>query len=365
MAETPAPFRVDESDALMVHHEPLLDQAAVILEGAGMPPDDAALVARALTTADLRGVDSHGVSNMLREYVEQLLSGHINPRAQPKVVASAPSAGSIDSDGGHGIVVGRQAMRLALEKARATSVGMISIRNGRHIGMASFTAMQALEHGMIGICTSATGPRMIPTLGAEPKLGTNPLSVAVPALHQPPFVYDAAWTTVAGNKIRLAERLGNKLPGGLVADPSGRPVLEPVDVDPAHMTSLLPVGSTPLTGSHKGYAMGCITEILSSMLSGSTFMSRIGRGFSNHFVAAIDPTGFVDHHQFLAEMDEFLLDLTRTKPAEGCERVLYPGQLEAEIEKVRSEHGVPLHPEVIDSIRDLCSTVGVEFTLEA
>lgn len=362
-ADPMSPYRVSEDLARHVEPDALRAQAASILTGAGLSPEDAELVAEALVSADLRGVDSHGVSNLVREYVDALASGNYNPRPQFRVIASSPSGGSIDSDGGHGIVVGKYAMDIAIEKAKVTSVGMVSIINSRHIGMAAYTAMQALEHGMIGVCTSATGPRMLPTFGREPRLGTNPIAVAVPALTEAPFVFDAAWTTVAGNKLKLSRRLGSDLPARLVADEGGNPILEPTKVEPYHHTSMLPLGSERETGSHKGYSMAAVTEILSSMLGGSIFMARIGTGRSCHFVAAIDPAGFGDPQTFLEHMDEFLRELKNTPPAEGHERVLYPGLRESELEEERSKRGIPLHPEVLDDLRDMCAEVGVDYTL--
>ena len=165
------------------------------------------LGADVLTLADLRGVDSHGVSNMLRSYLGGYQRGEINPQPHITTVRETASTAALDSDRGLGIIVTPKAMNIAIEKARQSGVGMVTVGNSRHLGMASYHAMLALEHDMIGVCMTSAPPRMVPTFGAEPRLGTNPIAVAVPARNEPPFVFDAATSSVAQNKIEIARRL--------------------------------------------------------------------------------------------------------------------------------------------------------------
>ena len=157
-------------------------------------------------------------------------------------------------------------MDIAIRKAAEVGVGMVTIGNSRHLGMASYHAMLALEHDMIGVCMTSAPPRMVPTFGAEPRLGTNPIAVAVPARNEPPFVFDAATSSVAQNKIEIARRLGADLEPGWLAAEDGTPIMEEVPVPATY--HLLPVGATRELGSHKGYGLACVVDILAGVLTG-------------------------------------------------------------------------------------------------
>ena len=220
-------FHVREEDAVRVQEAPLRATVAAIFEKMGVPAGDAELAADVLVTADLRGVESHGVSNMLRTYVAAYNRGEINPHPDWRVVRETPATANVDSDRGLGIIVAPKAMEIAIEKAKATGLGMVTISNGRHMGMASYHAMLALKHDMIGISMTACPPSVLPTFGAETRVGTNPIAMATPAREEPPFVYDAATSVVAGNKIGLARRVGAKIPSGWLGDEQGSPFMKP------------------------------------------------------------------------------------------------------------------------------------------
>ena len=350
-------FRVSQDEAVLVPGDDLKTTVAGVFEKMGVPAEDSLLAADVLVLADLRGVDSHGVSNMLRNYVNQYQSGQINPRPEWKVVRETPSTVTIDSDRGLGIIITPKAMDIAIEKARQVGVGMASIGNARHLGMASYHAMLALKHDMIGVCMTSCPPSVVPTFGAEARLGTNPIAVAVPSRNEPPFVFDAATSTVAGNKIGIARRLGVKLEPGWLADGDGNPIMEEIDTPDTY--TLLPLGSTRELGSHKGYGLSCIVDILGGVLTGFGYGAVPGRPNFGHYVAAYRVDAFTDVEQFKVTMDEWLQMMKSTKPAPGHERVLVAGQPEAEMEEVRRREGIPLHNEVVQWLRDTCGELSV------
>jgi LDH2 family malate/lactate/ureidoglycolate dehydrogenase len=354
-----ADFKVPVDQAIFVHAEPLAVTAAGLLRAAGLSESDAALAADVVVSADLRGVDSHGVSNMLRVYADRLSSGVFNARAELQLVRETPSTARVDSQNGLGVVTAPKAMRIAIDKARATGVGMVSVGNGRHLGMAAYHSMLALPHDMIGICMTSAGPSMVPTWGGQPRLGTNPISVAVPCGEEPAFVYDGATTAVAGNKINNARRNGQPVPPGLLASLEGTPIPDAVLAPPPTELRLLPLGSTPETGSHKGYGLALMVETLCTMLSGTLpFGLERDTGYK-HFFAAYNISAFTDVDTFKEHMDQMLEWLRETKPAAGQERVLYPGLLEYEEEHERREHGIPLHKEVIQWFAKITGELGL------
>ena len=361
-------FKVKEADAVKVREAPLRETVASIFKKMGVSDSDSALATDVLVKADMRGVDTHGVSNMLRSYVTGYGSGELNPAPNWRVVRETPATATIDSDRGLGIIVVPKAMEIAIEKARNVGVGMVTIRNGRHLGMASYHAMMALEHDMIGTCMTSCPPSVLPTFGAEPRLGTNPIAVAAPADKEPPFVFDAAMSAVAGNKLGLARRLDNDLLPGWVADADGVPIMEevppPLPGQAGRATSaMLPLGSTRELGSHKGYGLAGVVDILGGILSGGGYGANPGRPNFGHYVAAYSIEAFMDTAQFKRTMDEWLQLLRTTAPAKGHDRVLYPGLPEAESEVERGANGIPFHPEVIEWFRDICGELSLPYIL--
>lgn len=357
-------FKPKEQDQVRVSEPALRETVVAIFKKMGVPEEDCRLGADVLVTADLRGVESHGVSNMLRSYVRGYQQGQIKANPEWRVIRESPATASIDCDTGLGIIIAPKAMEMAIEKAKKVGLGMVTMNNGRHMGMASYHAMLALKHDMIGLCMTSTPPEMFPTFGAEPRLGTNPIALAAPADKEVPFVYDAATTVVAGNKLGLVRRLGVKVPAGWIADANGTPVMEeamptvPGYEGPAQ-SRLLPLGSTREMGSHKGYGLACVVEILSGILTGGGTGVKNGRPNFNHMVAAYDIEVFMDTAEFKRTMDEWLQTLRTTKPAPGQSRVLYPGLPEAECETKYRSKGIPFHREVAEWFRTTCAEMHI------
>ncbi|MFN0145888.1 MAG: Ldh family oxidoreductase [Dehalococcoidia bacterium] len=319
-----------------------------LFQAAGMPADQAAQAADVLIWADLRGVDSHGVSNMMAFYLKDFQSGNTNARPEWKVTHETMATANIDCDRGLGLVVGPAAMRLSIEKAQATGIGCVVAHNGRHFGAAGYHAALALGHDMVGLAMTVGGLSVVPTFGAKPMVGLNPLAIAAPTRHEAPFLFDASMSSVAGNKIRLARRLGAPVAAGWIARTDGTPVMEEEQVPDNFL--MLPLGATREIGSHKGYSLAVMVDILCGLLAGT------GPGFqtvgtvSHHFMAyRID--AFTDAETFKDQMDGYMKALRETPPAPGQERVYYAGLPDAEAEADRRANGIPYHREVIDQFR--------------
>ena len=210
----PVRFEVPEEIAVRVAADDMRATVEAIFVALGMLGEDAERCADVLLYADLRGIDSHGVSNMTRVYVAGLQQGWINPAPVMKTVRDAPAAATVHSDAGLGLTIGPQAMQLAIAKARDCGIGAVSVTDGRHFGAAAYHAALALEHEMIGVAMTMGGLQVLPTFGAEPRVGLNPIAVAAPAGSEAPFVFDASMSSVATNKIIIARRLGASVPAG-------------------------------------------------------------------------------------------------------------------------------------------------------
>jgi L-2-hydroxycarboxylate dehydrogenase (NAD+) len=354
-------FTVPDDIAVRVDQADMRFTVEQIFGTVGLSPADATQAADTLLYADIRGIDSHGVSNMFPAYMAWFRDGTINPGAQPRLIREAPAVATIDDDGGLGLVTGPRAMDLAIEKARQCGIGAVSVTNGRHYGAASYHAHRAVAHGMIGVSMTVGGLQVLPTFGAEPMVGLNPISVAVTGGAEPPFVFDASMSSVAGNKIRIARRLGATVAPGWIAGPDGDPILtETLVPESFHM---LPSGGTRLGGSHKGYGLAVMVDILAGVLGGDPPGFLRARGDVSHHFLAYRIDAFCDPEAFAEHMAQFLRGLRETRPAPGQDRVLYAGLPEHETEQARRARGIPYHPDVISYFKDLAAEVGVEHRL--
>jgi LDH2 family malate/lactate/ureidoglycolate dehydrogenase len=356
-------LRSPEEHSVRVPAARLARQVAAIFERLGVGAEDAAVAAGILVQADLAGVDSHGVSNYIQLLYEPgLRRGTIAPRPSIEVVAETPISALVDGGGGLGLVVGARAMAIAIEKAKASGVGLVAVRNSRHYGAAGCYSRMAIAHDMIGLSLTNSDKLVVPTFGRDSRIGTNPIAVAVPAGEEPPFLLDMATSTVPLGKIMLARRHGVPLPEGWAADEDGVPT---TDAETAFRAlRLLPLGGVHEQGSHKGYGLGVVVDILSGVLSGAGV--AVGQGLGGqvgHFFGALRVDVLRPIDDFKAMMDEYLRALRATPTAPGQERVLYAGVPEHETERDRAANGIPLHRDVVAYLDRLAADLGVESSL--
>jgi L-2-hydroxycarboxylate dehydrogenase (NAD+) len=352
-------FKVPLKDQVRVSEAALRTTVTTIFEKMGLSSEDAAIGADVLVMTDLRGVETHGVSNMLRAYVQRYKEGNLNPKPNWRVIRESPGTATIDGDRGLGIILGPKVMRIAIDKARNVGIGVVVMNNGRHLGAVGHHAMLAAQEDMVGVCMTATVPSVVPTFAAEPRFGTNPLSIAAPARHEPPVLFDVATSAIAGNKLRLAARMGAPLLPGWVSDKAGNPIMEETPPQERGQIFHLPLGSTRDQGSHKGYGLAVMVEILGTFLAGALPCVLDPDSGFKHYFAAYNIEAFTDVDRFKDNMDQFLQTLRTTRPATGYDRVLYPGLSEYEEEQERRAHGIPLHKEVIEWFGHITSELGV------
>ena len=355
-------FKVPKKDEVRIPEGSLRETVTAVFEKMGLSHEDAAEGAHVLVMTDLRGVETHGVSNMLRTYVNQYGDGTLKPNPSWRIVRESPGSATIDADRGLGITLGRHAMQIAMEKARKVSIGVVTMHNSGHLGAVGHFAMLAAQEDMVGMCITAGGSNVLPTFGAEGRLGANPISIAAPARNEPPVLFDAATSQVAMNKVALANRVGANLLPGWFADRDGNPIMSEMPATDTDELYGLPVGGTREQGSHKGYGFSLMTEILATMLSGSTpnmLDSVPWESMFRNYFAAYNISAFTDLDVFKDTMDRMLQTLRDTKPQQGHERVLYPGLSEHEEEIERRSNGIPLHKEVVQWFDDIANELSI------
>src|SRR3954469_23876944 len=336
----------------------------------GCSAEHASLATTVLLSADLRGIDSHGVAR-LAGYIRLWEANRINAKPDIKVVYETPSTAVVDGDAGLGLVVAPFAMHVAISKAKNVGTGWVSVCNSNHFGIAGYHAMMALEQDMIGIAMTNASALVAPTFSTERMLGTNPIAVAIPANEQPAFVADFATTTAANGKLEILQRKNEDAPVGWVQDKNGNATTNANALK--HGGALLPLGSDREHGSHKGYALGSIVDIFSALLGGASYgpwappfpayvpvpENMPGEGLG-HFFGAMRVDAFRPLEEFYQHMDNWITTFRSAKPAPGCEKVLIPGDIERETEITRRENGIPLFHSVVNDLNKVGEKMGVE-----
>jgi len=347
-------------EPVVVPHARLAEFIVTVLEGIKMSPKNARLTADLMVRTDLRGVDSHGIG-MLPKYVEWTRLGFIHPWAEPSVARDELATGLVDGQKGLGHPASVMAMDLAIAKAATYGMGIVAVRNSNHFGACANYSMMAVTSGMIGLAfTNSPFVAMAPTFGRKPMMGTNPISVAAPAAAREPYVLDMATTTVAVGKLNIALRWNKPIPEGWGLDEQAQPTTDPRKVLASRLLS--PLGGSRELGSHKGYGLGVLVDILSGVLSGGVYGDVLDRkGLraqkltnTGHCFAAIDIKRFRPLEEFTADMDDMLGALQDMPTADGHERVYTAGQPEAETERHRRVTGVSNAP-ILENLERLAA----------
>lgn len=332
-----------------------------IFRALGLDERNASMVAHALIEADLMGVSTHGVSNyILMLYAPLLRSGACKAQPDMKIVRESPTMALVDGDRGMGHVVATRAMRLAIEKAKTTGIGIVAVRGSMHFGAAGVYAKMALQHDMIGLATTNADQLMVPLHGRESRFGTNPIAVAVPTGEEPPFHLDMATSTVPLGRIMLKHRAGEALEEGWATDEQGQPTRDAGEAFEARR--LLPLGGDFDHGGHKGQGLAMVVDIVSGLLSGAGVLSQVSvEGEVGHFFAAMKVDGLRDIDTFKMEMDAFVRAICATPQAPGVEPVIYAGVKEARARVDRLENGIPLHEKVVEDLSQLAAELNVRW----
>lgn len=356
---------------LRVEPATLTDYATRVLENAGVPTDQARDAAQVLVWANLRGVDTHGVRNLELIYCKMMRNGMTKPNGEFRIEHETPVSARVNGDGGLGLSASVWAMRLAMEKARAAGIGMVAVSNSYHFGAAGYYPWMALQEDMIGIgLTGRFAPRgseigVVPTFAAVPMFSTNPISIGFPTHEEIPYLLDMATSTSPYNRITMYKELGRSVPLGWGTDAAGNP-----STDPNVIRHLFPLGGTREQGSHKGYGLSMMVEVLCGVLSGgwSNLWPPDETGFDGyrqqgdaHFLAAFRVDLFQPVDEFKRAMDAMIRALHAAPKAHGQDRIYVPGEIEYEVEQERRATGIPLPQNVVDTLHALGQEFNVPF----
>ena len=341
-----------------VSYEKLNKFCVEVFKGYGFTEEQGQQITDVLLAADLSGIESHGIQRLIR-YHKEITSGMVQKDAKPEIVFETPLSAVIEGNDAMGQILGVQAMQLAIDKAKKSGFGMVTVRNSNHYGIAGFYTKMAAEQGLIGLCMTNTEAIMVPTFGRQAMLGTNPIAFAMPA--QPTiYSFDAATTVVPRGKLEVYVKRGNGLPLGWALDENGH------DSDDADRVlkniiaktggGILPLGgSGEMTSGYKGYGFAMLCEIATAILSGGTTSNYIyktpGRANIAHCFIAMDHGMFGDKAEIEAALSKYLQEIRESDKAEGQDRIYIHGEKEAEAKERVLREGVYLNDKTYEEMK--------------
>jgi LDH2 family malate/lactate/ureidoglycolate dehydrogenase len=364
------------SDSL-IHHTELLQFSKQVMTRMGASEDDAFHVADNLVQSNLRGIDSHGVGRLKRD-VDGIRSGYMLPEAQPTVERNSPVIANINANNGLGQPVSVLGMKMAIEKAIATGVGIVTVHGSNHYGFAGYYAMMALEHDLIGISMTNSEPLVVPTFSKNAMIGTNPIAFAAPTNTERPWVMDLATSVVPSGKLEVYDRKGSDIPEGWATDEDGKSTVNPTLVLTNLYRGLGEGGIFPLGGEgelhsgHKGYGLAAMVEVLTGVLSGANILRDVAfrkdgktrHPSVGHFFMTLDPSYFIDIDTFKARMDDMIINFKNAEKAEGQSRIFVHGEKEFEEHERRATQGIPLDGKTAESLLGFAKDFSLDLKLE-
>ncbi|KIL52130.1 Ldh family oxidoreductase [Jeotgalibacillus soli] len=324
-----------------------------------IPKEEAAIVADNLVEADLLGISSHGVCKVA-DYLKRMEDGLIERKTEILYTSKTKTTALYDASNGWGQVVSVKAMEKVIDMALEYGTGFVGVKNSNHFGITSYYTKMAAERGCIGIATTNASGLMVPFGSREPSLGTNPISIAVPAgPGKEPVVLDMSTGNTARGKITLAQKTGGTIPEDWAITKDGNPTIDPREALEGY---LLPMGA-------KGSGLAIMVDILSGVLTGALFGSSVPRMYEDkkpqnlgHSFAAISIEAFVEITEFYERMDRKIAETVNSQPMAGFDRVYMPGEVEAEKKRLYVENGVPLSYEIYEELKKTGEKYSVSIT---
>lgn len=327
-------------------------------EAAGVPPEDAAIVAELMVRADINGSDGHGVFR-LAQYIRRIKAGGMNVRPNIRVVEERDATALVDGDNGLGHLVMRFAAQTAIEKAKRSGIAWVGARMSNHAGPASLYATMPLAHDMIGLYLAVGNANHLPPWGGmDMLLSTNPIAIAVPTLDEAPVVLDMATTVAAYGKVKTKAQRGETMPEGWMIDRQGKPLTDPTRADDGF---LLPIGG------YKGYALALIFGMLAGTLNGAA-MARETVDFNKddstttntgQAIMAISVEAFAPVMDFKRRVDDVVRQMRGSARLPGFDRIWLPGEQSHLKRQDRAANGIPLPQVLRDSLDKLAGELGI------
>ena len=329
-----------------------------ILQGNGVSPPNAAIIAKCLIAADLRGVDTHGM-NRIPSYIERIRQGVLSATATPSVNQVTPVVAHVDGHNGFGFLAAHAGMAAAIDSAATYGIGMASVKHSNHFGMSAWVVQQALDAGFMSLVFTNSSPAL-PAWGGRSKLmGVSPIACGAPGkTPETSFILDMAPSVAARGKIYKAKRRGEKIPLDWALDAEGKRTDDP---EAALGGVMLPMGGP------KGSALSIMMDVFSGVLSGSAFAGHVTNPYDpskpadvGHFLVAIKPDLFMSLDEFRDRMQYLYERVVGSDKMEGVDRIYFPGEIEQLAQAEREKSGIPLVQAELDALNAEAKRVSAE-----
>lgn len=326
-----------------------------VLEGNSVPAANAAIIAKCLVAADLRGVDTHGV-NRIPSYMARIRQGVLDAKAEPTLNEITPVVAQVDAHNAFGFVAAHMGMAKACEMAKVYGIGMVSVKHSNHFGMSAWIVQQAIDAGMMSLVFTNSSPALPVWGGREKLMGVSPIACGAPGGKEKPFILDMAPSVAARGKIYKAKRRGEKIPKDWALDGEGRQTDDPAA---ALEGVMLPMGGP------KGSALSIMMDVFSGVLSGSAFAGHVTNPYdpskpadTGHFLVAIKPDLFMSLEDFKQRMDYLYQRCVSSEKMAGVDRIFFPGEIEQINEETRRKEGIPYVEAEIVALNEEAERVG-------
>lgn len=313
----------------------------------GLQPESARQATQTLIYADMAGLDTHGILNLLSVYIEGLTTGDIDPVATMTTLSDHGAIALLNANRMPGLNAGQQAMMLAIEKAKQFGVGVVCVRNSTHFGAAGYYSSLAIKENMIGMAMTNLGAEPVGhVMGSQhPVIGTNPIALAAPVTGLPDFVLDMSTTVCASGKFKQARARQEKIPADWLCNERGEGVTNPEAY--YDRQAFLPGlgGWDKASGGHKGFGLNLMVEILSGVLSGADVPPTGRQGLYNetgHFFLALNIAAFRPVTDFSQHMAQMLNGYLAEPVFDRFDPLQYPGYPDAVIRQQRQQEGIPV-----------------------
>lgn len=345
---------------LYVKKDKLQQLIQIVFEKVGLTREDAKQASDIVIQADATGVETHGLAR-LPNYVMHYKVGAVNLHPNIRQVNSSENLIALDGDDATGLVVGPVALKRCIQATKKFGIAAVTVNNSNHFGCGNYYGWKFAEAGLIGIISTNTIPLMAPFGGKERMIGTNPITVAIPANDQDPIVLDMATSLVSYGKIQVAANAGEDIPSTWANDANGIPT---TDAKKALDGTL-----QPLAG-HKGYGLALIIDIFCSVLAQASYGPDIitMEDYSNlapkpesigHFMLGIDPSKFYPLIDFKKAVDQYIEVMKRSEKADGVEEIFVPGEIEFRRSRKYEETGIPVRPELEKRLIAMCNEIDI------
>ncbi|MFX1568909.1 MAG: Ldh family oxidoreductase [Promethearchaeota archaeon] len=359
------------NDIVYVDPDTLKDFIKEVFIKLEVPEGHAEIIADVLITSDLRGIDSHGIQRC-KMYYDRIKQGIYNPKTKIKIIRDDATTAVLDGNCGMGHVIAYLAMRLAIDKAKKYGLGAVAVRNSSHFGIAGYYSLMAIKEGMIGFVTTNTRPSVPPTFGAEPMLGTNPLTYGAPTDENFPFLLDCATSIIQRGKVEVYNRLHKPLPHGVIFTNNGNSKTDPnivLNKLGDRSAALLPLGGIGEdTSGHKGYGYATFAEILSSALQDGVYLKDTAgimedgqeRLKVGHFFLVINIQNFIPVERFKEITGNIMRELRSSKKMPGKNKIYTAGEKEYNSEQKRRAKGIPINKSIQKDIKIMQKELGLD-----